>query len=121
MAVKLRTSMEQAKGRTLVYAYWDGVDAAGHAYGPDSERCAAELAGLSRVLKEELLDKLDPGSTSRTLLIVTADHGQIGVSPDETVYLNTFGRLVSSFKRGGAGRPILADVEPPRCGAIHRR
>ena len=112
MAVKLRTSIEEAEEKTLVYAYWDGVDAVGHAYGPESEKCASELAALSRVLKEELLDKLRRGSASRTILVVTADHGQIDVSPDETIYLNAFGRVVSSFRTGDTGKPILPTWSP---------
>jgi predicted AlkP superfamily pyrophosphatase or phosphodiesterase len=113
MAVRLRKTIEEAVGKTLVYAYWDGIDAAGHAYGPSSERCATELAAFSRVLKEELIDKLSPGPASRrTVLIVTADHGQIDVSPDETVYLNTFGKVVSSFKTGAEGKPILPTWSP---------
>ncbi|MDA4113200.1 MAG: alkaline phosphatase family protein [Thaumarchaeota archaeon] len=112
MAAKLRKSIEGSQGKTLVYAYWDGIDAVGHAYGPASERCAAELAAFSRVLKEELLDKLSRGSANRTLLVVTADHGQISVSPDETLYLNTFGKVVSSFKTSDAGRSILPTWSP---------
>jgi Type I phosphodiesterase / nucleotide pyrophosphatase len=112
MAVKLRKSIEEVKEKMLVYAYWDGIDAVGHMYGPASEKCAAELTAFSHVLKEELLGKLSRESASRTLFIVTADHGQIGVSPDETIYLNTFGRVVSSFKTGSAGKPILPTWSP---------
>jgi hypothetical protein len=54
----------------LSYLYWDAIDAAGHRHGPSSpEFDAAALAALDAL--ETVRD---------TILLVTADHGQIDVS-----------------------------------------
>ena len=58
-------------------------------------------------MKREFLDKLDRESAARTLMIVTADHGQIDVSPDDTTYLNRYPKIVSSFARSKRGKSIL--------------
>ena len=56
--------------RGLTYLYWDAIDAAGHRFGPSSaEFDAAALAAL------DLL-----AGVRDTLLVVTADHGQIDVA-----------------------------------------
>ena len=56
----------------LTYLYWDAIDAAGHRYGPSSaEFDAAALARWTRSRR-----------VRDTLLLVTADHGQIDVGRD---------------------------------------
>jgi hypothetical protein len=69
-------------GRRYAYLYWDRIDLAGHHEGPDSEafvhESALALDALDRVLRDL------PG----TLVLVTADHGQVAVSPDRVDYLD---------------------------------
>ena len=54
------------------YLYWDAIDAAGHRHGPSSpEFDAAALHAL---------DAIDAALPRDTLLLITADHGQIDVT-----------------------------------------
>jgi predicted AlkP superfamily pyrophosphatase or phosphodiesterase len=53
----------------LTYVYWDRIDAVGHRHGPASERFDQEARAA--------LDALE--AVRDTLIVVTADHGQIGV------------------------------------------
>jgi predicted AlkP superfamily pyrophosphatase or phosphodiesterase len=111
-AVSLRKRLTELRNKTLVYAYWDLIDISGHDYGPDSVETNAEISSLSLALKREFVDKLDRETAKRTLLLVTADHGQIKVNPEDTVYLNRFRRVVSAFARSKAGKVILPSWSP---------
>jgi hypothetical protein len=59
----------------LTYLYWDRIDAAGHVHGPSSAEFDREIVAA--------LDALD--QVRDTLIVVTADHGQIDVG--ETDFL----------------------------------
>jgi hypothetical protein len=62
-------------GSPFVYAYYDGIDRVAHATGL-GEHYDAELAATDRLVAD-LLGRLAPG----TVLVVTADHGQVEVGP----------------------------------------
>jgi hypothetical protein len=69
-------------GRRYAYLYWDRIDLAGHHEGPDSEAFVRECLTALDVLERTLRDLPD------TVVLVTADHGQVGVSPDRVDYLD---------------------------------
>ena len=128
MAVNLRKSLEQEKGPAYFFVYLGHLDSIEHKYGPDSDQCFAELSLLSFILKGELLKKVDRQTAGETAVLITSDHGQLGVSPRETVYLNRYRKLVSSFQKGRKGRPILPTgsprdvflhIEPSELGEIY--
>jgi predicted AlkP superfamily pyrophosphatase or phosphodiesterase len=66
--------------RLYAYLYWDGIDAAGHVHGPSSpefdDACLRALDAVYAAFFGPDAPPLDD-----TLLILTADHGQIEVSP----------------------------------------
>ncbi len=39
--------------------------------------------------------------------MITADHGELNVKPEETIYLNDFPEVVKNFRRGPKGNKIL--------------
>jgi hypothetical protein len=55
------------------YLYWDAIDAAGHRHGPSSP----EFDAAAR----HALDAIEANLPKDTLLLITADHGQIDVEP----------------------------------------
>jgi len=55
------------------YLYWDAIDAAGHRHGPSSAEF--DTAAI------HALDAIDAALPKDTLLLITADHGQIDVEP----------------------------------------
>jgi len=93
-----------AAGPGYTVAYVDDVDAVGHEHGPDSDAHAAAatyvLDGLAT-----LADLLAAGG--ETLLLVTADHGQVRVHPATTVYVNErLPELARHLRGGDDGRPL---------------
>jgi len=69
------------------FVYFDRIDAACHHYGPFSKEFEQEVDDFFKAL-HELFYKNIQGKAQRTLLIVTADHGQIEVNPKTTYYLD---------------------------------
>ncbi len=81
--VNLRHSVEQhPRERSYNYVYWDALDTFSHRYGPDDERPAAEFASFSAAFERSFLSRLSPALRQGTLVILTADHGQIFTQPD---------------------------------------
>jgi hypothetical protein len=64
-----------AGGEPFVYAYYDGIDKVAHSNGL-GDLYEAELRAVDRLVAD-IVDALTPGS----VLVVTADHGQIDVGP----------------------------------------
>ncbi len=94
LAVQLRQAMRQpAQSPTYISAYWHTIDGSAHVYGPNQESWQAELEAIGRTLLSELLHKVSDPST---LLIITADHGQISTPAAFVVKLDD--------------HPILADM-----------
>jgi len=107
MFTRLRKLVKEEKGPAYFYAYLDNLDAIGHIYGPHTTEYFAELSALSHSIKRELLKKIDRKEAKQTLLVITSDHGQIDISPKDTIYLNEFQELTHAFKRSNKGKPIL--------------
>lgn len=95
------------------YVYWDWIDATGHLHGPSSPEF--------RAATEAALDAVDAGlrDARDVLVLLTADHGQVDVDPDDTIWLDELhpplagGRL----RPAGSGRDVFlhvdeAEVEP---------
>ena len=80
-AAALRAELT-APGRRYAYLYWDRIDLCGHLEGPDSPAFVRESLAALDTLEAELRDLGD------ALVLLTADHGQVAVSPDRVDYLD---------------------------------
>jgi predicted AlkP superfamily pyrophosphatase or phosphodiesterase len=69
------------------FLYFDRIDFMGHHSGPFSKAFEQEVDGFFKAM-HELFYKNIQGKTQKTLLILTADHGQIEVNPRTTYYLD---------------------------------
>jgi hypothetical protein len=107
LLVNLRQKLTEVSGPAYFFVYWDVVDAIAHTYGPHTDHYHAELAGFSYLLQRELIDKVPRDVAADILLLVTADHGHINVTPQQTVYLNRYPRLVRSLAVNRSGQRIL--------------
>jgi len=81
--INLRDLLQQDSGdKEYIWVYWGAMDHFSHVYGPDDERTQAEFNNFSQTFQELLLKPLKDNARSRTLLILTADHGQIHTEKD---------------------------------------
>ncbi len=81
-AETVRAALDAVAGEPdLAVLNLSDVDRAGHAHGPDSPEYAAAIRGADAAIGV-LVDELHRrGRWSRTVLIVTADHGMTAVAP----------------------------------------
>jgi hypothetical protein len=76
--VTLRRALAANRGRRLLLGgYWAAVDTLAHKYGPDDETGEMEIRALSTLMREIFFERLDPADRDGTLLLITADHGQV--------------------------------------------
>ena len=75
MAQQARRALEGGPN-TFAYCYAPEVDHVGHAHGIASEQAGTQRRLVAHAVGRELLDRLDPATARRTLVVVTADHGQ---------------------------------------------
>ncbi|CAN5258097.1 alkaline phosphatase family protein [soil metagenome] len=110
MGVRLRSLLERRPwggGPAYVYAYWSGIDTAGHQYGPLSPEHAAEAAAFDSSLARGLAGR----APRDTLVLLTADHGHASVDPERVIDLEGDAEL-----RGMLRNPIAGE---PRCVFLH--
>jgi hypothetical protein len=82
--VQLGRLLSKTRGkRAFLTGYWSGLDTIGHAYGPGSEPWEAEFRSISHLLAKQFLNQLPGEDREGTLLLLTADHGQIHVPPEQ--------------------------------------
>ncbi|HEY6282523.1 MAG TPA: alkaline phosphatase family protein [Nitrososphaerales archaeon] len=106
LSVNLRRLVEGAKGKNLFYVYWSFIDTIEHSYGPNTDVASLEASLISHALQEGFLSRLGHEAAKRTLVLVTADHGQVNVDPKKTLYLNRFGKLVKALSTNSSGKKI---------------
>jgi len=106
LAVSLRRHVERARGRNYFYVYWSMVDGIEHTFGPNTDEAEVEASMISHAFEEGFLSKLGGDVAGKTLVLVTADHGQVLSPPEELLYTNRFRKMVDAFDRGPAGKPI---------------
>ncbi len=97
-------------GEPFVYAYYDGVDKVAHEYGL-GEHYDAEVAAADQ-LASSILEGLPPGS----VLVVTADHGQVHVG-DNVVPVHPDVMAHVSLQ-SGEGRFRWLHARPGRASAL---
>jgi hypothetical protein len=108
----VRRKVEVATSPAFFYVYWSYVDTIEHKFGPNTDESSLEAALISYSIQKGLVEKLDSSVAQKTLVIVTADHGQINVAPKATVYLNRYRKLVKNFERSESGKKILPAGSP---------
>lgn len=84
------TRIRSSSSRTLSYLYISQVDDAQHEHGPASEQVRASVRVVVDALKRM---SVALGEAAR--VVVTADHGQIGVEPENQVTLHADDPLIA--------------------------
>jgi len=112
--VNLRLSLLTRQTPAYYFFYYPTLDTICHDYGPNSPQLTAEidtfLLTMERLFYQPLQGKLD-----NTLLVLTADHGQVEVNPKTTVYLNLdprFAGIEEFIKTNRHGRKLIPAGSP---------
>lgn len=84
--LNLSKGLNQARGKNYFFLYYDRIDSISHDYGPNSEQVEAEVDMFMQVMDRQFTNKAMP--QGKTLLLLTADHGQSEVDPATTIYIN---------------------------------
>ncbi|MFT3891855.1 MAG: alkaline phosphatase family protein [Anaerolineales bacterium] len=82
----MKLLLEKQTKPTYVHLYFDKFDALGHEYGPSAPQTEAE-AETFLLMMENYFERTFKGK-KRILFLMTADHGQVEVDPQTTIYLN---------------------------------
>jgi hypothetical protein len=111
---QVAATLRAAPGPTYAYVYWDEVDTLGHLHGPSSREFAAAAQRSLDAIEGAL-----PSMPSDTVLLLAADHGQVDVDPQRTIFVNeTWPELVGMLARGRRGR-VLAPAGSARDLFLH--
>ena len=112
LIIKLRKHLEKTKGPGYYYVYLDNLDSIAHRYGPHTEEYRAEFESISILLQKELVEKLNNKTAKESLLLITADHGQLNIDPQKTIYLNKYKKLEQNFQKSPNNKIILPTGSP---------
>ncbi len=105
--IKLSSTVATTKGPAYYYAYWPGIDDAGHIYGTHSEKYITAIKEFSGVVEREFFHKLSSKIARETLVLLAADHGQVPVDPSTIFSLNEIPGFVDMLAVSTKGKKIL--------------
>jgi len=71
--------LDNQRDKSFVYIYWSGLDTLSHRAGPDSDQLYREWCGFADLFSH-FIKNLRNSIKAKTLVILTADHGQIATS-----------------------------------------
>lgn len=116
---RVREELETASEPTYCYLYVPSVDSLAHHAGVAHPETDAQLGYVLAALQREVVDMLDPTVAGRTLLVVTADHGEVDSTPETTVDLRT--TALDEYLRRDANGDPLRPMGGPRNLQFHAR
>lgn len=105
--VNIRQALAETKGKNYFFFYYDKIDSINHEYGPDSPQADAEIDAFLTLVERNFFAKNPKSNHGRTLLLLSADHGQAEVDPKTTVYLNRAYPGIEKFIKTSANGQLL--------------
>ncbi len=95
-----------AAGGGYAYVYWDVIDAVGHVRGPSSPEFDAAVVEALDAVQAGLRDARD------VLVLLTADHGQVDVDPERTIWLDDLCPALAELplRPAGSARDVFLHV-----------
>ncbi len=94
--------------RMFNWIYWGEIDYFSHHYGPDDDRVLIEFSNFSHALQQSLLTPMKRKQKGDTLLILTADHGEIATHNNPQFELRNHPNLVRRLHIMPTGEHRLA-------------
>lgn len=106
MMWQVQTLLEQRLNKKLfISAYWPAVDTLSHRYGYDHPAVASELHAFLALVRDYLLAGLSAQARKGTLVLLTADHGQIKTPPEKRIFIEDHPSLHRHLLMRPAGEP----------------
>lgn len=119
--ISLRQQIENnLNQRMYAWTYWSHVDGLSHFHGPEDERPSAEFSQFSAAFERYFLNPLSPARRKDTLLILTADHGQIHTPLDPKYALKNHPELnaMLHMQPTGENRLMYLYIRPGKRDAV---
>ncbi len=105
----LRLAVEEAQGKNYFFLYFDKIDGMSHVYGPGSPQLEAEVDSFLTTMERQFAST----RKGKTLFLLTADHGQVEVDPETTVYINQrFQGIEKTMRRNKKGELLVPGGSP---------
>jgi hypothetical protein len=107
-AVREAVRSVMALDHGYAYVYFDAIDITGHVSGPSSPDFTATVDYALDALEAALLEVSGPD----TLLLLTADHGQVDVDPAATLWLDELHEPLArlDLRPAGSARDVFLHV-----------
>lgn len=105
----LHMLMAQVPAPAYFFLYFANIDTICHDYGPQSPQVEAEVRNFLDTMQALMLPPAQQ-HWQDTLFMLVADHGQVEVHPESTIYLNRLPELADladMFKTDQAGKPLV--------------
>ncbi|AGA91671.1 putative AP superfamily protein [Thioflavicoccus mobilis 8321] len=97
-------ALRRPRGPQYLYLYWPELDRLGHEQGIDSPAALAHL----HAIEAALADFIDAIAGTDTLLLITADHGQLDTTPEDRIELDDHPGLTDCLTLPLCGEPRTA-------------
>ncbi|GCE17640.1 alkaline phosphatase family protein [Dictyobacter kobayashii] len=115
----LSTMLNRPQKRpTYYFLYFDRIDTTCHNYGPSSKQLD-EAVDLCLNQMNQLFLQTTRHSTGKTLFMMTADHGQVEVSPYNTYYVNQQMPIINRYLKTNSRGHVLAPAGSARDMFLH--
>jgi predicted AlkP superfamily pyrophosphatase or phosphodiesterase len=117
--VNLNLLLEKQTKPTYIHLYFDKLDSICHEYGPTSPQMEAEIETFLLIM-EHYFERIF-NTKKRVLFLMTADHGQVEVDPQTTVFLNRDMRFsgIERFLKINRFRQLLVPAGSARDMFLH--
>lgn len=112
--VNLGILLETENQPLYVHLYFDRIDTLAHEYGPVAPQTEAEIETFLLIM-QHYFERVFRGG-KRVLFLMTADHGQVEVNPQTTIYLNQDASLrgIERFLQTNRRGQLLVPAGSPR-------
>lgn len=108
---QLALSLTNTQGRNLFNVYWGEIDSAGHKTGPGSSAHIKAMKEFSDIVSQHFFTKINGQKHNDVLVLLTADHGQVGLS-DSVIYLEELFNFNDYFQQSRYGAYIPPTGSP---------
>jgi predicted AlkP superfamily pyrophosphatase or phosphodiesterase len=110
--VNLFSVLENEKEKSYYFLYFDKIDSISHQYGPSSKQTEEEILTFLDIMTRLFLKEFQ--KQKEVLFLLTADHGQMEVSPKTTFYLNKKTPKIKKWLKTNKNSQLLVPAGSPR-------